>query len=258
MVARQHKFYSLPSTNTQAFELAESGAPNGEIVRAETQTAGRGRLGKSWQSPPGKGLYFSIIVRPQLATEDYPKLTMTAGLAIAKVIERAYALDVKLKWPNDIYLAEKKCGGILCEASLSEQAYSKRFAIIGVGLNVLTQENEFPEDLRDSATSIVMETGQPCDPELLLERIVRTILNEISILEEEGFAAVLTEWKQRDFLKGKMLSWLSHSGEVIEGISEGPDEHGRLMVRDGNDVLHEVISGDVTLEKVDKKRNSHS
>lgn len=256
MVARLHGFTTLPSTNTKAIELAEAGAAHGEIVRVETQTEGRGRLGKSWQSPPGKGLYFSIIVRPQLEPTEYPKLTMTAGLAIARSIEKRCGLEVNLKWPNDIYLSGKKCGGILCEASLSHMSEVERFAIIGVGLNVLTQKNEFPEDLRDTATSIVMETGSHYEPDLLLSDIAKTILKEIVVLEQHGFSAILAEWRKRDFLKGKLLRWLSHSGEVIQGRSEGPDEHGRLMVRDGEGVLHEVISGDVTLAKENTKRNS--
>lgn len=256
MVAIQHNFKTLPSTNTKAIELAEAGAVHGEIVRADTQTEGRGRLGKSWQSPPGKGLYFSIIVRPQLDPVEYPKLTMTAGLAIARSIEKICGLEVNLKWPNDIYLSGKKCGGILCEASLSEMSEPERFAVIGVGLNVLTQKNEFPEELRNTATSIVMETGSHYEPELLLSVIAVTILEEIVVLEQQGFKPILAEWRKRDFLKGKLLRWLSHSGEVVLGRSEGPDKHGRLMVRDGGGVLHEVISGDVTLAEGNKKWNS--
>jgi BirA family biotin operon repressor/biotin-[acetyl-CoA-carboxylase] ligase len=252
-----YKFITLPSTNTKAIELAEAGAAHGEIVKAESQTEGRGRLGKSWQSPPGKGLYFSIIVRPQLEPTEFPKLTMTAGLAIAKSIEKICRLEVNLKWPNDIYLYEKKCGGILCEASLSDKSEAGRFAVIGVGLNVLTQKNEFPEELRETATSIVMETGSQYEPESLLPIIAKSILDEIVVLEQQRFRYILAEWRKRDFLKGKLLRWLSHSGEVIQGRSEGPDEHGRLMVRDGEGVLHEVLSGDVTLAEENKKWNSH-
>jgi len=259
MVDRLHNFTTLPSTNTKAIELAEAGAAHGEIVKAESQTEGRGRLGKSWQSPPGKGLYFSIIVRPQLEPAEYPKLTMTAGLAIARSIETMCGPEVNLKWPNDIYLSGKKCGGILCEASLSEKSEAERFAVIGVGLNVLTQKNEFPEELRETATSIVMETGSHYEPGSLLPVIAKSILDEIGVLEQQGFRAILAEWRTRDFLKEKFMRWLSHSGEVIQGRSEGPDEHGRLMVRDGEGMLHEVISGDVTLAEgnKNKKWNSH-
>ena len=247
MVRRQHRFKTLSSTNTIGYELAQAGAAHGTIIRAETQTAGRGRLGKVWLSPPGKGLYFSMIIRPRLEPEEFPKLAMTAGLAIAKAIERTWAKAVLLKWPNDIYLSGKKCGGVLCEASLSPTSAIGRFAVIGVGLNVLTRRTEFPEHLQNSATSIAMETDAHCDPEQLLATLIPSILAEIAVHEQDGFAPILDQWQQRDFLKGKVLSWLSHSGEVILGRSEGPDEHGRLMVRDQNNLLHEVLSGDISL-----------
>ena len=102
-----------------------------------------------------------------------------------------------------------------------------------------------------------METGSHYEPESLLPVIAKSILDEIGVLEQQGFSAILAEWRKRDFLKGKFMRWLSHSGEVIQGRSEGPDEHGRLMVRDGEGMLHEVLSGDVTLAEDSKKWNSH-
>ncbi len=242
-----HQFDTLPSTNKTAFQLADSGAPHGDVVRSIKQTEGRGRLGKKWQSPAGKGLYFSLIVRPYLSRNDYPKLTMTTGVAIASALRRHCGKEVALKWPNDIFLSGKKCGGILCEASLVDDCRKNWFAILGVGLNVLTASSDFPEDLQNSATSLFLETGTRFSMDDLLNLICTEVLAHIGILEQEGFAPLLQRWKQYDFLTGKSLQWLTHSGEVVRGYSEGPDDSGRLLVRDKNGVLHHVLSGDISL-----------
>lgn len=247
MVHKIHSYTVIPSTNKIAFELAAAGASHGEIVRAESQSAGRGRLGKVWSSPPGKGLYFSIIVRPGLDRIDYPKLTITTGLAIAFVLDTMFEAFTLLKWPNDIILSGKKCGGILCEASLEGKTFEERFAIIGIGLNVLTQPDDFPADLRTSATSIALETGLAVNLDLLLNAIVKQVLSMIRELENDGFANILEQWKKRDFLKGKWLEWLTLKEEVIFAKAEGPDEEGRLLVRDKEGKLHQVLSGDVSL-----------
>lgn len=247
VVSKIHTYTEIPSTNRVAFKLAAAGASHGEIVRAQSQTAGRGRLGKIWISPEGKGLYFSIIVRPNLARVDYPKLTITAGLAIANVLEEICEATTLLKWPNDIMLSGRKCGGILCEASLEGETSESHFAIIGIGLNVLTSKDEFPEHLRSSATSLFIETGKSFDLDSLLDNITVQVLSEIQQLENKGFSSILEEWKRRDFLKGKWLRWLTHGDEVIFAKAEGPDEEGRLLVRDQAGKLHQVLSGDVSL-----------
>jgi len=247
-VARKiHTYNEIPSTNKIAFELGDAGASHGEIVQALSQTAGRGRLGKVWSSPAGKGLYFSIIVRPELDLIDYPKLTITTGLAIASVLDEICESPTLLKWPNDMMLAGKKCGGILCEASLGGRTYDERFAVIGIGLNVLTKEDDFPAQLRTIATSLAIETGKSFDLDELMYAISKQVLIEIQKLVNEGFGNILEQWKKRDFLKGKWLEWLTSRDEVIFAQAEGPDEEGRLLVRDQSGKLHQVISGDISL-----------
>jgi BirA family biotin operon repressor/biotin-[acetyl-CoA-carboxylase] ligase len=251
-----HFFQTASSTNILAFEIAGSGGGHGEVVQAVSQSAGRGRLGKSWQSPPGKGLYFSIIVRPRLTPENYPKLTMTAGLAVARVVEAIYGCKTLLKWPNDIFLSEKKCGGILCEASLASPRSEERFAVIGIGLNVLTEKTDFPEELQGTATSLLLETGVRSAMDELLGRIHKEVLERISQLDNEGFSDILAQWKRRDFLKSRWLEWVSHSHEIVTARSEGPDENGQLLVRDKKGVLHRVLSGDIRLAEQHKKKGS--
>jgi BirA family transcriptional regulator, biotin operon repressor / biotin---[acetyl-CoA-carboxylase] ligase len=242
-----HLFDTLPSTNKTAYQLAINGAPHGDVVRSVVQTEGRGRLGKKWQSPSGKGLYFSVIVRPDLDRNDYPKLTMTAGVAIASAINRHCGKEVALKWPNDIFLSGKKCGGILCEASFVDDCRENWFAIIGVGLNVLTEPSDFPKDLHNVATSLLLETGVHFCMDDLLTLLCPAVFEHINILEQEGFSSILDRWKEYDFLAGKWLKWLTNSGDIVLGCSEGPDECGRLLVRDENGLLHQVLSGDISL-----------
>jgi BirA family biotin operon repressor/biotin-[acetyl-CoA-carboxylase] ligase len=246
-IKKIHTYSSLPSTNKKAYQLAAKGAFAGEVVRAGSQSAGRGRLGKTWQSPVGKGLYFSLIVRPDLAVEDYPKITMTTGLAVAKVLERLCERDIFLKWPNDIYMSGRKCCGILAEASIIAESSADRFVVVGIGLNVLTEKKDFPEIIRENATSLLIETDILFDMDELLTALCDETIAHIAILERQGFAYILEQWKTRDILQGRWLEWVTNSGEVIVGRSEGPDDNGQLLVRDGKGVLHEVLSGDITI-----------
>lgn len=246
MAAAIHTFSSLPSTNTTAAELAAEGAAHGEIVRAYSQSQGRGRLGKIWSSPPNKGLYFSLILRPRLSAEDYPKLTMTTGVAVATVLEQLCGLEVMLKWPNDILVEQKKCAGILCEAHLAGDE-EQRFGVVGIGLNVTTAREDLAQELRAGSTSLLLATGNEYHPEVLLRHLTAAVLEHVAWLENEGFKPLLQQWKKRDFLKGKWLKWLTHAREIIYAQAQGPDDHGNLLVQDEVGVVHRVLSGDISL-----------
>lgn len=238
---------SIDSTNIQAISIAEKGAEHGSAVVAGTQTMGRGRLGKSWQSPPGKGLYCSIIVRPRLAISDFPRLTFVAGIAVAEVISEHYLLEAGLKWPNDIYFHNRKCGGILSESSSFAGAGDNRFAIIGVGLNVNTEKFDFPDELQDRATSLYLESGKKTDIHALFNDVRTSMLLEVARFEQEGFGQVITRWRKRDFMKGTRMAWVAIGGQRVEGISLGPDDEGLLHVLDDDGRMHEVMSGDIQL-----------
>jgi BirA family biotin operon repressor/biotin-[acetyl-CoA-carboxylase] ligase len=174
---------------------------------------------------------------------------MTAGVAIASAITRHYGHVAALKWPNDIFLSGRKCGGILCEASFQGDEREKWFAVIGVGLNVLAESEDFPVSLQETATSLFIETGRRVVLDELFSDIYREVLEHVAILEKEGFAPLLEQWKTYDFLAGKILQWVTNSGEIVLGRSEGPDISGRLQVRDNEGFLHQVVSGDVSLVK---------
>lgn len=248
-------FESLSSTNTTAYDLARNGAAHGQVVWAKSQSGGKGRLGKKWRSPAGKGLYFSIILRPDLAVEEYPKLTMTAGLAVAELLEKDCGVAVGLKWPNDVFISGKKCCGILAEASLADEN-TDPFAIVGIGLNVLTEHHEFPEDIKETATSLLLETKKSFSLQELLKKLREHLLIVVTEHESHGFAAILKRWKKYDFLRGKTLEWVTSTGEVIRGESLGPDSLGKMLVREGSGKIHEVLSGDLSLAATKKEAST--
>ncbi len=245
-----HFFASLPSTNILAKKLAEDGALHGTAVIAANQTEGRGRLGKSWFSAAGKGLYCSIIVRTRLAVEDYPKITLAAGLGTAIAIDRIAGVFSQLKWPNDIFIGGKKCGGILTESSSLNEPMERRYAVIGIGLNLGSVVEDFPVDIRDKTTSLLIETGKNYDVEQVFSAIREEILCQLDIFYNDGFPPILVSWKDRDFLLGREMECVSFKGKIIAGVSLGPDAEGQLHVKAPDGKIHTVLSGDIRLAQI--------
>ncbi|MEN8136449.1 MAG: biotin--[acetyl-CoA-carboxylase] ligase [Thermodesulfobacteriota bacterium] len=243
-----HLLAGTGSTNTVAIDLAKDGSPAYTVVAAESQSEGRGRLGKSWQSPPGTGLYFSIILRPDLAPEDLPKITLTAGLAVCLAVEKITNLALMIKWPNDLLLDGRKLGGILAE---TVNGHGHRTAVVlGIGLNVNSPTTAFPADLQDKATSLLIHTGNEYRRSELLTSIVTEVKKMVGRFERDGFADILNEWRQRDATLGQELAWVAQSGELVRGVSLGPDDNGQLLIKDRLGRIHEVLSGDINLAKV--------
>ncbi len=235
------------STNDLALALSNTGTPDSTLVVADSQSAGRGRLeGRTWLSPPGTGLYFSLILRPRLAPADFPKLTLAAGLALCKALESHTHCRPGLKWPNDLFLHGKKCGGILTETQAVAGA-GPTAVVIGIGLNVNTPAEAFSGGLRAKATSLLAETGVPHERGPLLAAILGELDLVVARLEQGDFVSILTEWRQRDIHAGLQVSWVNTQGRLITGISLGPDGEGFLHIRDGQGQVHSVISGDISL-----------
>ncbi len=230
------------STNDDALSLRA--APPGTLVVAERQSRGRGRLGREWLSPPGVGLYCSIILRPQLAPADLPKLTLAAGLAASRAVEAVTGLRPLLKWPNDLWLDQKKIGGILAETRFEQGG---AVVVMGIGLNVNTAPASFPPDLLEKATSLRIHSGREFARSALLTSLWDEVMAVVVRMEQEGFAGILADWRGRDATLGRELEWLTLSGQVVKGISLGPDQEGQLRIRDGLGLVHEVISGDISL-----------
>ena len=235
---------STDSTNRVARKLGEQGGEHGSGVLADTQTGGRGRLGRAWFSPPGKNLYCSYLVRPDIGLAEYPKLTMVAGVAAAQCLQEICTIPVGLKWPNDLYIKSRKCGGILCESSL---APGDSFAVIGIGINCNLSDSDFPGELKEIATSVLIESGIAIDPKELFVRLRDTLLDAVSDFEKQGFSEILTRWNRFDAFRGTHMTWVREDGQPVEGISLGPDLDGSLVVQDSDGNRHKVISGDVTL-----------
>lgn len=232
------------STNVLAKEYAKNGAVHGTSIIADNQTAGRGRLGKKWQSIAGTGLYCSIIIRPGCKREDYSKMTLVAGLAVAETVEIICGMPIELKWPNDLYLQGQKCGGILCESSLGGDKHDD-FIIIGIGVNVNTKEQDFSDKMRLSPTSLLAVTGNKYSIDQLLLKVRKSILEKVTLFETTGLEEILPLWKKRDMLAGKIIRCLAVGGGEVEGEAQGVNDDGILYLRDSDGVLHEVLSGDV-------------
>lgn len=207
------------STNDEAQKLAEAGAADGLVVIAERQTAGRGRRGAEWFSPPGESLAFSLVARPGEPKPMWPRLALAAGVAVAEAIER-HGLAAGIKWPNDVWVGRRKVAGVLVEAG-------RDFAIIGIGLNVNTLE--FPPEVAETATSLALETGEPSDRAETLVAVLRRL--EVRRRQIGGdFPALLDVVRQRCVLTGNAVR-LTTSAGARQGRVEGIGASGELLLR---------------------------
>jgi len=232
-----------------ALAAGEQGEPAGTAVVADSQTGGRGRLNRTWLSPPGMGLYFSLILRPHLAAEDLPKITLAAGLAVAKAVETDLGVCPRIKWPNDLMLDGRKFGGILSETGAMQNLAAGKppLVVVGVGLNLFPPEGGFPAELARRATALSLHVQGTIVAETLLEASLAAIEKTVQRLEAGDFPAILAEWSRRDAIRDQVLTWVTPQGMKVTGVSLGPDGDGMLQVRDDKGAIHTVISGDVKL-----------
>ena len=243
---------SVGSTNALALEAAQAGAPHGCVWVADEQTAGRGRGGHEWHSVAGDGLYVSVLLRPRIALLDALWLSLSTGLAVQAAVASVTGLTADIRWPNDLLLGGRKCGGVLVEtstpASQSVSPVMLRYAVIGVGINLNHQR--FPAALEGLATSLRRESGRIWAREDLLIEFLRALEREVDLLEAElrgkepaasglleRFAAAST------WVRGKRVR-VDESGDYT-GVTDGLDERGFLRVAGDDSVLHTVLSGGV-------------
>ncbi|MEM3873629.1 MAG: biotin--[acetyl-CoA-carboxylase] ligase [Candidatus Bathyarchaeia archaeon] len=236
--------HEVGSTNDWAKELAELGAPEGTVAIAETQTAGRGRLGRKWLSPKG-GLWFSIIFRPRLRPPETVKLVFLAGLAVAETIRELYGLKAETKWPNDVLVDGKKVCGILSEMKTVDEKVD--YAIIGIGVNAnIDVEKEFPKELRETATSIQKALGRKISLEELFKALLEKMDSLYQIFLKEGFTPILKEWKSFASFLGCEVE-VSSDGERLKGVASDVDGNGVLVLRFEDGSVKRVFFGDVSL-----------
>jgi BirA family biotin operon repressor/biotin-[acetyl-CoA-carboxylase] ligase len=246
------RLYHLPSTdstNRVATELARAGAPHGSTVVAESQTAGRGRLGRSFFSPANLNLYTSHILRPTLTTAAAPTTILAAAVAVAEAVseESGDPGAVEIKWPNDVLLGGLKTSGILME--LAAEATRVHFLILGIGVNLNVDREFFPAEFRHLATSLASHTGRPVDRLAFARRLYGTLEDVLDLHAEGGFDAVRPRFERFFRMQGGRVRVADLDDRETAGRATGIDTDGALLVEDARGVLHRVVAGDVTVLK---------
>jgi BirA family biotin operon repressor/biotin-[acetyl-CoA-carboxylase] ligase len=235
-------FFKTDSTNRVALELGHGGEPEGAVVLAEEQTAGRGRVGRKWHSERAAGIYVTLLLRPKLAPVQAPLLTMMAGLSAHAAVQALTGLEVDLKWPNDLLVGGKKLGGILTE--MHAEPAQVRFLIVGIGLNV--NQEKFPGELANVATSLRAETGKSQSRMELLVRLLREFESDYNRFLREGVASVVKRFESvSSYAKGKRVR-VTNGTESYAGITAGLGPEGLLQVEREDGRITAVVSGDVT------------
>jgi BirA family biotin operon repressor/biotin-[acetyl-CoA-carboxylase] ligase len=242
--APAHYFTETTSTNDVAAVHAERGAPEGTIVIAAAQTSGRGRLGRSWYSPPEAGLYVSILFREPNAA---PYLTLAGGVAVAEGVRAATGLPLEIKWPNDVVTRAsrglsrpRKVAGVLAEASSS--VYGFQYVILGIGINLTP--TAYPTELSERASSIAGELGRPVDPGPILAEVLASLAAELPLLSRGDPSQLLTKWRAlAPSVSGTPVVCETAAGRV-SGVASGIAEDGALLVRVG-ERFERIIAGEV-------------
>ncbi len=233
----------IDSTNRFAKELALSGAPEGTVVIADTQTAGRGRMGRHWVSPGHLNLLFSVLVRPKCSSEELFGLTMALALGATEAIRERCGLVAKIKWPNDLYVGRKKLGGLLTEFALEERLVT--YAVLGLGLNVNWSPQQ-EKDILQPATSIVDETGKRTHRGELLATILRRFEVLYQRLRSGELEAILRYRNEHCMILGREVLIIGH-GEGFKGVAVRIDRDGALVIREEGGTEKRVVSGEVSL-----------
>lgn len=239
-------FEQTTSTNDVVEKLARDGVKEGFVVFAESQTKGRGRLGRVWQSPTHKGLWFSVLLRPNLRPQETTQLTVISATSLRRAIKTVTGLSAEIKWPNDLLLGGKKVAGILTE--LSAEVDRVRHIIIGIGLDVNQDTGEFPGELRQIATSLKIEAGEEICRAELATKVLRELDADYARICAGKFPQVADEWEAACVTIGKNVA--VHIGDrKFRGRAESLDDDGALLVRTEHGHLERIIGGDVILEK---------
>ena len=232
---------SIDSTNLEALRQAKAGAPEGLCIVAREQTKGRGRLDRSWQSPPDAGLYMSLILRPKFAMTAWPLLTLMAALAVCDSLMKACELRADIKWPNDLYVNDRKLCGILAETV--ETALGPA-AVVGIGINL---SSEIVPLVQVEATSVESETGRRPDSDLVLNSLLNSMAERYDLLRSAtGCEHIIREWcEHSSFAMGRRVR-VTLSDEAFEGTTRGLESDGALRVETAGGKMKIVRAGDVT------------
>lgn len=244
-LGRSFYYYDeVGSTNQVAKELADAGAPEGTVVVAEYQLSGRGRLGRSWLSPAGKGIWVSLILRPRVAPVQLPQLSLMAAVAVKEAVEEITGLRPGIKWPNDLMIKGRKVAGILTE--MRAEMDSTQYVVLGIGINVNLERTDFTPEVQSLATSLKLEAGREVARLPLFNALLCHLEDWYMRWQEEGFGPVRAAWKEASITLGRQVKVIA-SGKIYEGEAVDIDEEGALLVRDAAGCLRRFNYGEISL-----------
>lgn len=249
-LGRRLEFHeTIDSTNRRAQDWARAGAEHGSAVIAEAQSAGRGRLGRSFHSPAGLNLYTSIVLRPRLCTSEAPSWILAAAVAVAETVEASLpaGIVVEVKWPNDVMIRGRKTSGILVE--LSAEAGRVSHLVLGIGVNLNIDPSRFPQEFRQRATSLAAEAGRPIDRIDFTRRLFARLETTLDRCQSQGFDALRPDYEARLAAKSREVRVLDIDGSSSEGVVLGIGAQGALRLRDRAGSEFEVFAGDVSIAK---------
>ncbi|WP_019241996.1 MULTISPECIES: biotin--[acetyl-CoA-carboxylase] ligase [Bacillus] len=239
-----HHLETVESTQRIANDLANKGAVEGTIVIADEQTLGRGRLARQWYSPKGTGIWMSVILKPNIPIQQAPQLTLMTAVAVTKAIIETTGAQARIKWPNDILISGKKMTGILTE--MQAEADGIHSIVIGIGINVNQKSEDFPEELRDIATSLQIETNQIHSREIIICSVLKHLEQLYELYKQAGFSPIKTLWENYAISVGKRITATTAQNKII-GKALGITNEGVLLVEDDNRKIHSIYSADIEL-----------
>jgi len=241
-----HHFHTLDSTNSKAYGLALDGAEEGEIVLAESQEKGRGRLDRRWFSPVSLNLYLSVVLRPPIPPQEAPLLTLLAAVATTEAIRALTGLSPRIKWPNDILLRDRKVAGLLNE--IHSETDRVHFVILGIGVNLNGETRSFPREIRQMATTLREETGRKVSRKAFLARLLWDLEAWYTLFLKEGGSRVLEAWREGAQIRGRKVEVKSF-GDILRGTAVDVDSSGALILDTGHGDQIRVVAGDLSEEK---------
>lgn len=234
----------IDSTNRLARQLADDNAQEGTVVIADRQLAGRGRLGRKWESPAGVNLYCSVILRPQIPLQQAPQLTFLSAVAVAETLNEMCQLHAEVKWPNDILVGGAKISGLLNE--MNAETEKIHFVILGIGINLNMLTEQFPQELNYPATSAFLETGKPVDRLLFLQTFLRRLDTYYLELKHQGFAPIRRRWETLCNIMNQQVE-VDGGNSIVRGTVVGLDVDGALRLQLDNGQVERVLAGDVRI-----------
>jgi BirA family biotin operon repressor/biotin-[acetyl-CoA-carboxylase] ligase len=235
-------FESVESTQNIARSAAEDGAPEGTLVIAEQQLNGRGRMGREWVSPRGKGVWMSMVLRPSLPIQFAPQLTLLTAVALCRSLKRITALPIGIKWPNDLLIDGKKISGILLESAAEDERLT--FVIAGIGISVNLEEDDYPVELLEKATSLRMAGNKKIDRIDVITDFLMEWEQLYFLYQEQGFSPIVTIWEALSFSLGKPARLITPQGDLV-GVPIGLDESGAIRIQLADGSIKPVFSAEM-------------